>query len=89
MQVVNILGNDANLKQLLEFCQSLMAGMRTCGTYLTATLVVKIQDQPWIMQPTFRTGYGHHIMPGPKTSGISKGLQPALGADAGTRKDNQ
>lgn len=88
VQIIDILGNYIHVETLLQARNSAMARIRFLLEHLAAAHVVKIDDlRPIIAQRLGRTDIFDPVV-GPQPVGIAESSQSAVGAHAGTRKNN-
>src|SRR5690554_3248651 len=87
MQIIDILGDDMNVKIVLEFDEKFMCGIGFDLQKLPSSLVIKFMYQIRIPQETRHRGYLIDIVAFPQSVCISKCFDSTLSANPGTGKD--
>ena len=83
MEVVYILGDDGHFKVFFQFRNDFMGPVGLRLFKLAAPFIVKTQDEPFVAVPSLDVRHVGYVVVFPESVAVAKGLDTALGTDAG------
>ena len=88
VQVIDVLGDDLHVVAILQPGQGEVGGIGLGRPCLSAALVVEVDDQLGVAVEGLGRGHFLHAMTFPQAVAVTKGLEAAVGADAGAGEDD-
>src|SRR5688500_13554818 len=89
MQIVNILGDDHNIKILFQLSENLVPAVGFNFTSFFPALIVEFENQRLILSPALRLGHLHYIVTFPQPSRIAKSRDTSFRTNASACENNK
>jgi hypothetical protein len=82
VEVIDILGDDGHLKDILKLLESLVGCIWLYSKHAFPPLIVEPKNPCGITLPSFGSSNNRNGLPLPQTSWSTKGIEPALCANS-------